>query len=132
MQNVYALSDIHGQGRAFFEMLEKIRFSPEDKLYIIGDVVDRGPDGIQLLEYIREQPNMELLMGNHEDMFLRTMDDEESWYETWIFNGGGVTLASLMSFPKKEQSNVLSLCESFLFTGCHSGEQALSFGSCRH
>ena len=52
MQNVYALSDIHGQGRAFFEMLEKIRFSPEDKLYIIGDVVDRGPDGIQLLEYM--------------------------------------------------------------------------------
>ena len=32
MQNVYVLSDIHGQGRAFFEMLEKIRFSPEDKL----------------------------------------------------------------------------------------------------
>ena len=107
MQNVYVLSDIHGQSRAFFEMLEKIRFSSEDKLFIIGDVVDRGPDGIQLLEYIREQPNMELLMGNHEDMFLRTMDDEESWYETWLFNGGGVTLASLMSFPKEEQEQCI-------------------------
>lgn len=107
MQNIYVLSDIHGQRRAFFEMLEKICFSSEDKLFIIGDVVDRGPDGIQLLEYIREQPNMELLMGNHEDMLLRTMDDEESWYETWLFNGGGVTLASLMAFPKEQQEQCI-------------------------
>lgn len=107
MQNIYVLSDIHGQSRAFFEMLEKIRFSSEDQLYIIGDVVDRGPDGIQLLEYIREQPNMELLLGNHEDMMLKTMDEEESWYDTWLFNGGGVTLAALMALPKVQQEQCI-------------------------
>lgn len=112
MQNIYVLSDIHGQSRAFFEMLEKIQFSSEDKLYIIGDVVDRGPDGIKLLEYIREQKNMKLLMGNHEDMLLRTMNDEESWYETWLFNGGGVTLASLMSFPKEEQEQCIQFVKN--------------------
>ena len=55
-------------------MLEYIHFGDEDFLYIIGDAVDRGEEPIPLLRYIMEQPNMELLMGNHEQGFLWNMD----------------------------------------------------------
>ena len=33
----------------YIKMLEKINFSDSDTLYILGDVVDRGPDGIKIL-----------------------------------------------------------------------------------
>jgi hypothetical protein len=48
----HTVADIHGEADRFHAMLEKIRFSDEDTLYIIGDVIDRGPDGIKLLQEI--------------------------------------------------------------------------------
>ena len=38
----YVMSDIHGMGSLLEEMLEKIRFSGQDTLYILGDMIDRG------------------------------------------------------------------------------------------
>ena len=44
MGYTYVMSDIHGMSHLLKEMLEKIRFSAEDRLYILGDMIDRGPD----------------------------------------------------------------------------------------
>lgn len=71
---IYLTSDIHGCFKQFKQMLEYIHFGDEDFLYIIGDAVDRGEEPIPLLQYIMEQPNMELLMGNHEQGFLWNVD----------------------------------------------------------
>ena len=67
----YVMSDIHGHRALFHKMLDKIGFSSEDTLYIIGDVCDRGPEPIPLLQEIMAAPNMVFLMGNHEDILLR-------------------------------------------------------------
>ena len=53
----YVMSDIHGEANRFHAMLEKIRVSADDTLYILGDVIDRGVDGINLLLEIMEMPN---------------------------------------------------------------------------
>ena len=45
----YVVADIHGEADRFYAMLEKIQFSDIDMMYILGDVIDRGPDGIKLL-----------------------------------------------------------------------------------
>ena len=42
----YVLSDIHGNSAAFDAILALIDMREGDRLYILGDVVDRGPDGI--------------------------------------------------------------------------------------
>ena len=42
---IYVMSDIHGQASAFYKMLKKICFSDNDQMYVLGDVIDRGPDG---------------------------------------------------------------------------------------
>ena len=68
--STYVLSDIHGEKDRFEAMLETIGFSQEDTLYILGDVVDRGPDGISILRRIMNMPNVYMLLGNHEDMML--------------------------------------------------------------
>ena len=51
--SIYVMSDIHGEADLFHAMLEQIGFSESDTLYILGDVIDRGPDGIALLQEIR-------------------------------------------------------------------------------
>lgn len=89
---IYAISDIHGQYDLFLKLLEKINFSENDELYVIGDVLDRGPDPMKLLLYIIEHKNMHLIMGNHEKMFLDSQAIGFSMYSgvtnIWFYNGG--------------------------------------------
>jgi serine/threonine protein phosphatase 1 len=43
------MSDIHGQYDMFMELLDKIKLKEIDTLYILGDVLDRGPHPIKTL-----------------------------------------------------------------------------------
>lgn len=46
---IYAVSDIHGCYEQYKELLNKTGFSGNDTLYVLGDVLDRGPEPIQIL-----------------------------------------------------------------------------------
>ncbi len=46
---IYIMSDIHGNSKAFCSVLEQIHLTENDTLYILGDVIDRHPDGIEIL-----------------------------------------------------------------------------------
>ena len=70
---IYVMSDIHGCGKAYHEILRKIKFCDTDHLYILGDVIDRGPDGISTLEDIMRRKNVTMLLGNHEHMMLEAL-----------------------------------------------------------
>lgn len=89
----YVMSDIHGQYAMYRMMLNRIDFSDDDTLYIIGDAIDRGPDPIPLLLDIMSRSNVVFLIGNHEHMMYgtlarRDMDEMHSW----MLNGGAGTL----------------------------------------
>ncbi|WP_081846758.1 metallophosphoesterase [Butyrivibrio sp. AE3004] len=45
----YAISDLHGQYDLFQKLLDVIHFSDDDFMYVLGDAIDRGPDGIKIL-----------------------------------------------------------------------------------
>lgn len=61
------MSDIHGCFTAFQEMLKKINFNYNDRLIIAGDMIDRGPENLEMLKWMEKKPeNVEILMGNHE------------------------------------------------------------------
>lgn len=78
---IYCMSDIHGELDRFKAMLELINFSSDDTLYIIGDVIDRHPGGVEILKIIKDKPNMFMLLGNHEQI-LFAIDGE-----VYDFNG---------------------------------------------
>ena len=66
---VYVTSDLHGYPlEKFLDFLNKAGFGEEDYLYILGDVIDRGPDGIKILKWMMSQHNVQLILGNHEAM----------------------------------------------------------------
>ena len=47
---IYVMSDLHGCFDKYSEMMRKISPQEGDQLYILGDVVDRGPQGIRILQ----------------------------------------------------------------------------------
>lgn len=70
----YVISDLHGQYKMFQRLLEKAAFSDADQLYMLGDAIDRGPDGIKILQHVMDSPNMYFLLGNHEVMMLNAVE----------------------------------------------------------
>ena len=102
---VYVMSDLHGCYDKYKRMLERISFSKEDVLYILGDVVDRGPNGMEILLDIAERENVFLFRGNHEEQagillsnLYRILEGEDypkellKCYELWLSDGGKPTM----------------------------------------
>lgn len=75
MGYTYVLSDVHGQRACFEAILSKINLQPDDRLYVLGDVVERGADGIALLRRIMAMPNAKMLLGSQEFMMLNALDE---------------------------------------------------------
>lgn len=105
----YVLSDVHGCAKRFHAMLQRISFSEEDTLYILGDIVDRGPEPIRLLDEIRRTPNMVMLLGNHEHMCLRyfSPDRTEREIRRWGLNNNLPTLKGLAGLHQSDREDLL-------------------------
>ena len=104
----YCISDLHGELDKFQRMLDVIQFSASDHLYIIGDVIDRGPLGVDILQRIMDAPNMTMLLGNHEQMCLDTLGPRNQFgaRDLWRQNGGAPTYRELLyhrSAPEKNR-----------------------------
>jgi len=108
---VYVASDLHGCAvEAFQALLDRAGFREEDDLFVLGDVIDRGEYGAELLLWLTQQPNVQFILGNHEAMMLScaflfdevtdenldnlTVDDLKRMNH-WMRNGGGTTLAGM-------------------------------------
>ncbi len=93
---IYVLSDIHGNMRRWNSILSQINLQPEDTLHVLGDVIDRHPDGIRILRKIMTMPNAKMILGNHEYMMLNSLDNDAEYFRRrsmhlWYKNGGDVT-----------------------------------------
>jgi len=92
-----AISDIHGCADTFDALLDKIQFTTEDELYLLGDYVDRGPDSKGVIDDIwqlqKEGYSVKCLRGNHEQLMIDSKIDRNSAY-IWMANGGDTTLDS--------------------------------------
>lgn len=119
----YVMSDLHGCFDQYREMLELIEFRPKDTLYVLGDVIDRGPEGIELLQDMMLRPNLFPILGNHEftaavclpwlmeqvtDLSLDALrEDQVAALSEWILNGGGVTLQKLKQLSLEQRMDIL-------------------------
>ena len=120
---VYVSSDWHGCPLDVVKaLLKKADFGADDFLFILGDVIDRGPHGVELLKFLMLQPNMELLMGNHEvfllvnawlldeinEETLKFFDpDRLNTLRIWRRNGGDATLDALRRESPEMRADIL-------------------------
>lgn len=106
MNKVYACSDLHGR----LDLWEKISAycDESDKIYFLGDAIDRGPDGVKLMYKLLADKRVIYLKGNHEDMFVEFGTDlieiPHHGVSLWYQNGGASTIDAFekLSFEAKE------------------------------
>lgn len=75
------VGDIHGCIDEFAELLRILSYNKNsDRLILLGDLIDRGPDSVAVVRKAREM-NLECVMGNHEAKFLRWFNSSKSGQE---------------------------------------------------
>lgn len=98
MPRVFAIGDIHGCSKTFKKLLlEKIQIRKSDKIYCIGDYIDRGKDSKGVIDFIFQLRsngyNIHTLRGNHEQMMLDAPTSRIKM-QHWLKNGGTETMQS--------------------------------------
>ena len=114
----------------FMELLDKIKLKGNDTLYVLGDILDRGPHPIKTLMKLMEMPNAICLVGNHEFMALECLEflmkeiTDKSLEElnaetldnlvTWQFNGSQSTIDEFRKLDSESQKDVIDFIKDFL------------------
>jgi hypothetical protein len=89
------IADIAGQFDALLRLVEKC---PKEEIVLVGDLVDRGHESFEVIEWAMKTPNVRTLLGNHEHMMLDFYSPlfPGGLYgdRIWKGNGGSATIAS--------------------------------------
>jgi predicted phosphodiesterase len=86
-----AVGDIHGCHVEFAELLSRLALTRDDRLVLLGDLVNRGPDSCKVIDLAREHRALALL-GNHE---LRLLKYRRTGDKKYLKNGDADTLQKL-------------------------------------
>jgi len=98
MDRLIAFGDIHGCFHTIKELINQVNPTQRDALIFLGDYIDRGNMSYEVIDYLIDlssQFNCVFLKGNHEDMLLKGLRDND--YENariFMLNGGDATLKS--------------------------------------
>lgn len=90
------IGDVHGHYDSLITLLDTVAPNGDDKIYFLGDLIDRGPQSCQVVEFVKQSPYL-CLLGNHEQMLLEIYDGGEisrPALQAWLYSGGSSTLKS--------------------------------------
>ena len=77
---IIAIGDIHGCHQELAELLERLALTKDDRLILVGDLINRGPDSCKVIDLAR-QYNAVSLLGNHELRLLGYRDRKTPIHE---------------------------------------------------
>lgn len=123
------MSDIHGSYEKYRRMLDMIHFGDQDTLYVLGDVIDRGKEGITTLLDMMKRSNIIPLLGNHEWMAIKCLPwlqekitksvlislhpEQMEALSIWLLNGAITTIEEWERLDHEEKINILDYLASF-------------------
>lgn len=123
------MSDIHGDYKKYMKMLELLQLGKEDTLYILGDIIDRGSNGIKILQDMMKRPNIIPILGNHEYMAVKALkwlisdvteesiktinEDTSLIFTEWMSVGGKATISELYKLSIEENEKILDYLLDF-------------------
>ncbi len=90
------IGDVHGYYEGVLRLLAIVDPRGDDRVYFLGDLIDRGPHSKQVVELVRSH-RYGCVRGNHEHMMLGAFPEgrvETTAMMAWMYSGGRETLAS--------------------------------------
>lgn len=107
------VGDVHGCYDQLWTLLDHLSYNYNtDRLFFVGDLIDRGPNSLQCLDMILLD-SVYSTLGNHEDMmFQAVLDGNMNAYDTWLYNGGSWS-NSLMDYHAAFHAKLFPLREKF-------------------
>ena len=80
---IYVMSDIHGNFQKYSDMLEKLSLKDTDALFVLGDAIDGGKDGIKILKDMMYRPNIYPVLGEHEYLAKKLLQEFHRRWCRW-------------------------------------------------
>lgn len=109
-QRVFFCGDVHGNFTQLKAQLNEIGFvHGADILILVGDVIDRGAENVEMVEYATCTPGVHCVLGNHELAFLSALEDGLSRSTYVSPNMGG---AWIDRYSAMELEDLVTLIES--------------------
>ncbi len=117
----YVVSDLHGEYQKFLTLLEEIAFNDGDLMYVLGDIVDYGPESMELIGDLSVRLNVYPVAGEHDflaarmlagfDKMLKNGGSPDAEYiaemTAWVKDGGEATLSGFRALDEDEREGVL-------------------------
>ena len=70
------IGDVHGNFQALLRLLNRVAPDSEDEVYFLGDLIDRGQQSLEVVDFVIKN-NYQCLLGNHEYMLLKALTGKE-------------------------------------------------------
>ncbi|MFB2922637.1 MULTISPECIES: metallophosphoesterase family protein [Aerosakkonema] len=90
------IGDVHGHYNGLMTLLEAIAPGEDDRVYFLGDLIDRGPQSFHVVEFVLTN-SYPCLLGNHEQLLLDSFANgkpQAHILQVWLYSGGNATIAS--------------------------------------
>ena len=90
------IGDVHGHYEGLMMLLEAIAPGKSDRLFFVGDLIDRGPGSSQVVKFVKQNSHS-CVRGNHEQLILDAFQNNQvnpSALQAWLYSGGENTVAS--------------------------------------
>lgn len=93
----YLCADIHGHFSLLESLMRGVDFDPaKDRLFSLGDLIDRGDESHKALEYL-QFPWFHAILGNHELMLMKAYESDDPQVSQWWHYWGGDWAQALSS-----------------------------------
>ncbi|MBQ8502841.1 MAG: metallophosphoesterase [Clostridia bacterium] len=126
----YVIGDIHGNKEKYDAMLEKLSPKDTDAVFVLGDVIDIGDDGIAILQDMMYRANVYPVLGEHEYMAKKFLPviaekgsaekalaalegEEKEQLAKWLTMKSEKTIADFLSLDEEGREAVLDYFSEF-------------------
>ena len=103
MPRTFVIGDIHGNYKPMMDLFRKAGLDYENDILIsLGDIVDRGPEPVSVVNELMKLRNLIYILGNHDYWCLEYLKTGKAAAD-WLFQGGNATMNDYLKHPSQAQ-----------------------------
>ncbi|MET2984068.1 metallophosphoesterase family protein [Aureibaculum conchae] len=102
----FVIGDIHGHYDELMELFDRVKFQfNNDILVSLGDLVDRGPKPLDVIEKLMQVKNFTHILGNHDEWCYQYLKNSQTPI-AWTSQGGAITMNAYKENPELKEKHI--------------------------